>query len=126
MPWTRGDPGPEPAAHIFTALWDTGATVSVISQGVVDACGLKPIAPVEVHGVHGPSMTAAFIVNLRLPNSVTFPGLFVTLGVLKDADVLIGMDIITKGDFAVTNFDGRTTFTFRMPSLGVIDFLKDE
>lgn len=126
MAWTRGGASPRPAAHTFTALWDTGATVSVISQQVVDACGLKPIAPVEVHGVHGPSMTSAYLVNLWLPSNVLFPGLLVTLGVLKDADVLIGMDIITKGDFAVTNFEGRTTFTFRMPSLGVIDFVKDE
>ena len=75
--------------------------------------------------MHGPSMTSAYLVNLRLPSNVLFPGLLVTLGVLKDADVLIGMDIIAKGDFAVTNFGGRTTFTFRMPSRGVIDFVKD-
>jgi len=124
LPWA-GDSEPEPSAHSFTALWDTGATVSVISQRVVDACGLKPIAPVEVHGVHGPSMTSAYLVNLRLPSNVLFPGLLVTLGVLRDADVLIGMDIIARGDFAVTNFDSKTTFTFRMPSRGVIDFVKD-
>ena len=126
MAWSVGGAEPEPPAHAFRALWDTGATISVISQTVVDDCDLKPIAPVEVHGVHGPSMTFAFLVNLRLPNKVMIPGLLVTLGVLKDADVLIGMDIITKGDFAVTNFGGRTTFTFRMPSLGGIDFMEDE
>ena len=125
MAWSVGGTEPEPPAHAFRALWDTGATISVISQTVVDDCDLKPIAPVEVHGVHGPSMTFAFLVNLRLPNKVMIPGLLVTLGVLKDADVLIGMDIITKGDFAVTNSGGRTKFTFRMPSLGGIDFTEE-
>ena len=32
------------------------------------------------------------------------------------------MDIITQGDFAVTNHGGRTTFSFRCPSLQQIDF----
>jgi hypothetical protein len=31
--------------------------------------------------------------------------------------VLIGMDIITRGDFTVTNFEGKTIMSFRMPSL---------
>lgn len=31
-----------PQFHKFQALWDTGATASVITQKVVDACGLKP------------------------------------------------------------------------------------
>jgi hypothetical protein len=32
------------------------------------------------------------------------------------------MDIITQGDFAITNFGGRTMFSFRLPSLESIDF----
>ena len=31
-------------------------------------------------------------------------------------DVLIGMDIIGLGDFAVSNYRGKTTFTFRKRS----------
>src|SRR3972149_10734968 len=37
-------------------------------------------------------------------------------------DILIGMDLITLGDFAITNKDGQTMFSFRHPSLGHIDF----
>ena len=37
-------------------------------------------------------------------------------------DVVIGMDVICKGDLAVTNKDGRTTFSFRIPSEVEIDF----
>ena len=36
------------------------------------------------------------------------------------------MDIITRGDFAVTNRGGKTTFSFRIPSQADIDFVKDD
>ncbi len=38
-------------------------------------------------------------------------------------DLLIGMDIIGLGDFAVTNLNGVTQFTFRLPSVESIDFV---
>ena len=41
------------------------------------------------------------------------------------ADVLIGMDIINEGDFAVTNLNGRTKFSFRVPSQADIDFVRE-
>ena len=34
------------------------------------------------------------------------------------------MDIISRGDFAVTNKNGKTTYSFRMPSIEQIDFVK--
>lgn len=37
--------------------------------------------------------------------------------------MLIGMDIINKGDFTVSNHQGKTVFSFRMPSEGVMDFV---
>ena len=53
---------------------------------------------------------------MEVAESVLPPGL----------DVVIGMDIITRGDFAVTNLDGKTTFSFRIPSLADIDFVQDD
>ena len=47
-------------------------------------------------------------------------------GVLKDTDVLIGMDIINRGDFAVTNQNRKTKFSFRFPSIGDIDFVEED
>ena len=37
-------------------------------------------------------------------------------------DLIIGMDIITQGDFAITHLDGNTLFSFRMPSAHSIDY----
>ena len=49
----------------------------------------------------------------------------VTDGNILGTDVLIGMDIINTGDFAVTNVDGKTCMSFQMPSIRRIDFVKE-
>lgn len=48
-----------------------------------------------------------------------------TRGTRFDADILIGMDIITLGDFAVTNYEGVTKLSFRVPSQRHIDFVEE-
>jgi len=40
-------------------------------------------------------------------------------------DVLIGMDVITTGDLAITNHNGKTTFSFRVPPCEEIDFVAE-
>ena len=113
-----------PRMEAFPAIWDTGATRSVISQSVVDTCGLESIGVETVYHAQGEAHDVpAFLVNVGLPNNVRFPGLRVTLGELGDADVLIGMDIIKAGDFAVTHRGGTTKFSFRIPSQADIDFV---
>ncbi len=114
-----------PNVEKFVGIWDTGATGTVITKKVVDALGLKPIGKTKVRHANGEAIVNIYYVNLFLPNQVAFKFIRVTEGVLGDADVLIGMDIITKGDFSVTNFNGKTTFSFRVPSLKEIDFNKE-
>ena len=36
---------------------------------------------------------------------------------IPGVDILIGMDIITMGDFVITNADGKTLFSFVIPTL---------
>lgn len=123
--WDPKSGVPPPTVQEFTAIWDTGATNSVITQAVVDACGLVPTGMVEVHGVHDSRQSETYLVNVRLPNSVAFMGVRVTQGNLKDAGMLIGMDIINQGDFAVTNLGGITKFSFRYPSTIHLDFVQE-
>lgn len=111
-------------AKRFSGIWDTGATNSVISKKVVDECGLMPTGMAMVQGATGSSLCETFLVSIFLPNKVVFPSIRVTKGVLTDCDVLIGMDIINQGDFAITHIDGKTTFSFRYPSIEQIDFVE--
>ena len=123
--WDPNSSDPQPITKSFNALWDTGATHSAITQQVVDACGLVPesIQP-EAHHAYGIAKNVpAFLVKIKLPTNVEFPGLRVTLGKFPSSDVLIGMDIIGLGDFAVTNRDQKTKFSFRVPSQGGLDFI---
>ena len=79
----------------------------------------------QVQGVHGLKQSETFLVNIALPNKVIFTGVRVTKGELPDADVLVGMDIICRGDFAVTNAGGVSMFSFRVPSQVHIDFVEE-
>jgi len=113
------------AAKEFNAIWDTGATNSVITQKVIDECGLKPIGMAKVYHANGESLTTVYFASVFLPNKVIIPQLRMSKGIIVgDAEVLIGMDIISQGDFAVTNKDGKTMFSFRTPSIERIDFVK--
>jgi len=116
--------GQKPPFKKFKAIWDTGATHSAINQNVVDQCSLKPTGMKEVHGVHGKQLAETFLIAIGLPNNVFFRDIEVTLGELGGADMLIGMDIITRGDFSITNVGGKTVFSFRVPSIETVDFVK--
>lgn len=114
-----------PTPRKYSAIWDTGATGSVISKKVIDECGLKPIGMAKVKTAKGEMKTPVYLVNIFLPNKVCIYQNRVTKGKIAGAtDVLIGMDVIAQGDFAVTHKDGKTAFSFRMPSIERIDFVK--
>ena len=126
MDWDTESPdATEPYRETFTALWDTGAINSVISQVVVDACGLLPMGLTRVFHVDGSYIAEVYLVNITLPSEIMLPNLTVSKAEIPGADLLIGMDIISQGDFAVTNQNGGTKFTFRIPSIQDIDFVAD-
>jgi len=117
---------PHPQHKTYNAIWDTGATASVISKNVVDHHNLQPIDMVNVHTAGGLTACNVYLVNLILTNKVSIPDLRVTQASLHTGcDLLIGMDVICAGDFAITNKEGKTVCTFRHPSHECIDFVKD-
>src|SRR5579872_370366 len=119
-------PSPVPTFRQYQAVWDTGATNTAITQRVIDECGLKPITLTKVRHAGGESMSEVFLVMIGLPNGVGFHGCRVTRSQMHPgSDVLIGMDIITTGDFAITNTNGLTVFTFCVPSHRRFDFVKE-
>ncbi|MBW8049185.1 MAG: retroviral-like aspartic protease [Cytophagales bacterium] len=118
---------PAKKGKIFTAIWDTGATVTCITPKVVKELGLKPISKRKIYGADGELKEPAdtFFVDIILPDKVIVRQVNVAeLKNLKGCDILIGMDIITIGDFSITNINRKTTFSFRMPSLEEIDYVK--
>ena len=101
----------------FRALWDTGATNSVITQKVVDLLNLIPTGKAHVLAVHNIEIVDTYIIDIVLPNKVYFPNVTVSFGKLlgSDIDIIIGMDIISAGDFALSNANNKTTFSYCYP-----------
>lgn len=116
---------PHPKVEDFVGLWDTGATGTVISSDVVNKLNLKPIGKVKAYNANGEAIVNVYYINLFLPNKVAFSFIKVTEGKLKDTDLLIGMDIISLGDFSITNINNKTTFSFRVPSSAEIDYVAE-
>ena len=100
----------------------------MISERVVQECGLQSTGFGNSHHAQGTALRVpTFSVNIVLRNDVQVVGIPVMQGVFTSGfDVLIGMEIITQGDFAVTNHRGRTKFSFRLPSESDIDFVVED
>jgi predicted aspartyl protease len=116
-----------PKIHPTRALWDTGATGSAITPAVAKLLGLIPSTLANVQHADGISLQNVYYVNIYLPNKVVVPFVKVTecKNVVGKFDIIIGMDIISLGDFAVTNVGKKTTFSFRLPSLTTVDYVKE-
>jgi hypothetical protein len=107
------------------ALWDTGATNSVITAETAKQLNLTPVGSVLVNHAGGSSPSNTYLVNLVLPNQVGFAGVQVSECVDSEFGVIIGMDIICSGDFSITNVNQKTVMSFRNPSLKTIDYVTE-
>jgi hypothetical protein len=108
------------------ALWDTGATNSVVTKTLATKMKLKPVGRVLSSHANGTTEVNVYLVNFFLPNSFYIP--YVRVTECEDTQsfgAIIGMDIITLGDFSITNVEGKTVFSFRMPSSETIDYKKN-
>lgn len=118
-------PNPLPSRISAKALWDTGASNSVLSTTLVQSLGVPPVGTRQVHHGDGTSTRNEYIVNLYLPNKVCIAGVLATEfpASHNQFSVLIGMDVICLGDFSITNVGGQTWMSFRTPSCVAIDYV---
>ena len=125
---------PVEITNVFTSqkistkgIWDTGATDSVVTKSTATALGLFPVRRTMVRGVHGNKEVNVYYVNITLNNkNITLNAQVTECDELSNdssVGMLIGMNIITLGDFAITNYQRNTTMTFRVPSIQKIDFV---
>lgn len=110
-------------------IWDTGATNSVITKSSARKLGLIPISRAVVNGVHGEREVNVYYVNITLNNNQITLNTQVTeceeLSPDHTNGMLIGMNVITLGDFSITNFDDRTVMSFVVPSQKKTDFVAE-
>lgn len=113
--------------HIKTnALWDTGASKTCISNRLVEEMKLPVIGMRKTQCASGVQTVTCHIIDIIMPHKIMLTG----VPVLAFAgsiyfDILIGMDLITLGDFAITNAKGNTCFSYRTPPNDThIDFVE--
>ena len=117
-------PNPLPAHVPTKALWDTGASKSVISQDLVKQLGLTAVGATNVNHAGGMSMSPTYLVHFHLTNGVKMAGVLVTeFPAQPHFSVIIGMDVITFGDLSITNLGNKTWMSFRTPSIVAIDYV---
>jgi len=99
------------------ALWDTGAMKSVITKKMAEKLKLVPIDEMTMIGVTGKANVNVYAVCVML-NDLEIDIQALECMDMSDFDLLIGMDIISQSDFIIANNNEKTTFSFRIPSMG--------
>ena len=107
------------------AMWDTGASFTCISNKIIQELNLQPFDEIKMYTPSGIDIRERYHVGIKLATEAVYIEDVVVADSEIDKqglDVLIGMDIITMGDFSVSNYNGKTVFSFRFPSLEVTDY----
>ncbi len=111
----------------ITVAWDTGSTYSCISPEFAKQLNIQSLSEDQLHTSYGIIRSKVYDVDILLNKQAIY-----TIRVAENpnihkegVDFLIGMDIISEGDFAISTYNGITSFSFRIPSKGFIDFTKE-
>jgi hypothetical protein len=87
--------------------------------------GLIPMGRAALYHTNGSDIVNLYRINITIPGGIEFCCLTVFGSNLHRADLLIGMDILIHGDFAVSHPNGQTEFTFQFPSTHNTDYLQE-
>jgi predicted aspartyl protease len=119
------------------ARLDTGCNVTSITKRLARTLSFVPLRFEMTQTSAGEMQSSIYRATVQLQNGITFPNMIIgefmerkISGQRKakpedDFDVLIGMDIITAGDLAITDDAGNTIVSYRKPHGPFIDFQND-
>lgn len=99
------------------AIWDTGATGSMISADVAKKLKLKSCGETQILGVHGSQKAKIYKVDILFPMAgVVLPDIRVSEADAGGGfDLLVGMDIIGQGMFGIYGDGESLTVLFGLP-----------
>lgn len=93
------------------AQWDTGATVTCVSESVVEELHLHKSGVTTIMGIDGkPRQVNTYMINIYLPDEVSVCYIEAACVTMPIIDVLIGMDVISDCDFHYTIKEGKSCF----------------
>jgi hypothetical protein len=97
------------------AIWDTGATTSLINEKIVKSLCLKKISVAQVKHVAGTSTFPIYIAAIEIQGGMKIDEhRFVSFPSIHTFDMIIGMDIISLGKFCIENRNGNSVFSFKV------------
>ena len=106
------------------ALWDTGASISAITPRLVKDLCLIPAGTVSIRGVTGSKDVEFVLVTIELPFGILRNNLKMAIcDFSDDIGIILGMDIITLGDFKLLHGNDRTIFSFTSPPKNTLEAL---
>lgn len=112
---------------LIKAGWDTGSTISCISSEFVMKYNISPKGIAQnVTVIDGKIKSNVYPVEILINNSLYMPVDASINPVIHSTgiDFLIGVDIISGCDFAISTDENNICFSLRYPSRGLIDFTK--
>jgi len=117
----------EVTSYLTNALWDTGAMVSVISPEVAAKLKLDIVDTIQIVGINGESLAEVAVISIHFPNGAVIDDVRVAIcSMSPGSEMIIGMDVITQMDIAITNGGGQTQLSFAIPPFeNRIDFSND-
>ena len=103
--------------HPCKAVWDTGATGSMISASMAKKLALAPTGITQISGVHGVNNAKCYLVDVVFGNGFCIP----SVKVAEAADtggfeLLVGMDVINRGVMLIDGSKGKLTVRFQLPT----------
>lgn len=109
------------------ALWDTGATRTCISERLATNLGLMADGQETLRVADGCEIQSnVYSVQMTMGKfTIDFIRICELPYDANSYDVIIGMDIMTKGDMSIINFNGTTVLSFREPSLETINYVDE-
>ena len=106
---------------IGNAIWDTGATSSMISASMASKLQLNPIGMTQIAGVHGVANAKVYNIDILFQNRFTIENIKVSeASNFGGFDLLVGMDIIKRGVFLIDGTDGELKVLFQFPTVSSI------
>ena len=99
------------------AIWDTGATSSMVSAALAKKLTLQPVGTVQIAGVHGVQNAKCYSIDIVFGNKFTIPAVKVSeASDFGGFDMLIGMDIIGKGKMLIDGTENKLKVCFQFPA----------
>lgn len=99
------------------AIWDTGATGTMISSATAKKAGLISSGVTQISGVHGAQSSKTYTVDIVFGNDFSIPHIKVAeASDMAGFDLLVGMDVIAKGIMLLDGTSGKLRVKFQYPA----------